>query len=158
MIRHRSVRVNQTCRPDSVLETTPHADLIATLVCRVDKRDEEQKKIVCSTCAKFALDLLSGIHKITVEIDNNNNATDQLPPVLPLDLIEYPHRQLALCLQQQRSRIVSAFGEQRMRSCGLSKSDLGVKESENYLVVIKRKQITHCEQRNEEVQLLTLGT
>ena len=49
---------------------------------------DDGKKLVITTYATFALELVVGISKIIVERDMQNNASNELPSVLPLDILQ----------------------------------------------------------------------
>ena len=82
----------------------------AFVVTEMDKLDDPTKAIVISTFSKFALSLVSGISKIVVERDIQNNATADLPPVLPITMMDFSSRSLALCLERHKSRLINALG------------------------------------------------
>ena len=71
----------------------------AFVVTEMDKLDDPNKAIVVSTYANFALNLVCGITSIVVERDMQNNATDDLPPLLPIKILDFSSRELAVCLE-----------------------------------------------------------
>jgi hypothetical protein len=79
----------------------------ALVVTEMDKLDNPSKAIVVSTYANFALNLVCGIASIVVERDMQNNAADKLPPVLPIKMLDFTSRELAvLCLERHTNRLL----------------------------------------------------
>ena len=82
----------------------------AFVVTEMDRLDDPSKAIVVSTYANFALYLICGISKIVVERDMQNNAAADLPPVLPIKMLDFSSSSLALCLDRHKSRLQNLIG------------------------------------------------
>lgn len=78
----------------------------AFVVTEMDKLDDPKKAIVVSTFANFALNLVCGISSIVAERDMQNNAADELPPVLPIKMLDFSSRELAVCLERHKNRLL----------------------------------------------------
>ena len=66
---------------------------------------------IVSTVANFSLQIVVGISKVCAERDNQNSSTQQLPPVLPLDLCTILSRDFICSLEQQRIRLKQKFSD-----------------------------------------------
>ena len=67
---------------------------------------------IVSTIANFALQTVDALSNIVAERDaKNNSATDEVPPVLPVDLCNMNARDFNSALQQQRIRLRGKFTE-----------------------------------------------
>jgi hypothetical protein len=76
-----------------------------------DDRDMATNNNIVSTIANFSLQIVVGISKVCAERDNQNNSTQQLPPVLPLDLCSLFPRDFICCLEQQRIQLKQMFSD-----------------------------------------------
>jgi hypothetical protein len=76
-----------------------------------DDRDMATRNNIVTTIANFSLQIVVGISKVCAERDNQNNSTQQLPPVLPLDLCSLLPRDFICCLEQQRIRLKQMFSD-----------------------------------------------
>lgn len=78
-----------------------------------DDAAKEMHDNVISTIANFSLQIVVGISKVCAERDDqNNSSTDELPPVLPLDLCTVHARDFTACLQLQRIRLRQTFSDE----------------------------------------------
>jgi hypothetical protein len=68
-------------------------------------------KRIVSTIANFSLQMVVGISKICAERDSQNHSTQQLPPVLPLDLCSILPRDFISSLERQRIRLKQKFSD-----------------------------------------------
>jgi hypothetical protein len=80
-----------------------------------DVADENQVyDRIIATIGQFALQLLIGVQKVIAERDAENNAADELPVVLPLDLFSVNSRLFTSALQKQRIRLLQKLNEEEV--------------------------------------------
>mgnify|MGYP003321281629 CR=1 FL=1 len=70
-----------------------------------DNADRAKHQEIVSSFANFGLQIVTGVMKIVVERDARNSGTEEIPPVLPLDLFNVNSRLFTASLQQQRIRL-----------------------------------------------------
>ena len=80
------------------------------------EEDEESYDKVITTYATFALDVIRGTSDIVVERDMRNNASTELPPVIPLELLKLSSRQFASLLEKQKWRLSFKFTNEEIES------------------------------------------
>ncbi|KAG7370224.1 hypothetical protein IV203_027970 [Nitzschia inconspicua] len=78
--------------------------------------DKEAHDCIISTIANFSLQLVSGISKVCAERDNRNNSGDHLPPLLPLNCVEYFRETLCLVWKIKESDLGTNFQRQRWKT------------------------------------------
>jgi hypothetical protein len=71
---------------------------------------------VIGTVGKLFVGAADGISRINGERDETNKATDELPPVLPLELCRIDMRQFVKLQQSQRDRLLPFFGDDGIES------------------------------------------
>ena len=91
------------------------------------KANEETRSVynsVVHTVAYFSLQVVAGISKVVAERDAQNSATEELPPVLPIDLCSMSSREFTAALQQQKVRLNKKFTEEEIEKIGKQFRDL----------------------------------
>ena len=73
--------------------------------------DKETHDQVIRTVGFFALQVVVGVRKIVVEQDSKNTPSDEMPPVLPMDLSAMNSRDFTALLQKQRLQLRQKFTE-----------------------------------------------
>ena len=74
--------------------------------------EDDELKVVFQTVAGFGIDLVSGIHSIVAERAMQNNAAEELPPVLPLELRDLTFGSLKTMLDRHGDALVHNFGDE----------------------------------------------
>jgi hypothetical protein len=79
------------------------------------KTDEDQStfQLLVDTIANFFLDLIEGASKIVAERGMDNNAAEEIPPVLPLELCAMSTNDFAELLAKQQTRISHTLTSQK---------------------------------------------
>lgn len=67
---------------------------------------------IASTVANFSLEFVVGVSKIVAERNSVNKASDQLPPICPLDLCSMDTRLFTASLKHQRRRLRQCFNDE----------------------------------------------
>jgi hypothetical protein len=91
--------------------------------------DEETRSVYNSlvhTIAIFSLQFVAGITKVVAERDEANSATDELPPVLPLELCSFSARDFTTSLQQQKIRLNKKLTDEEIEQIGKEFRELRV--------------------------------
>ena len=83
---------------------------------RISTNEDERAAYgeIISTVAQFSLQIVVGTSKVCAERDNQNSSSDELPPVLPLDLCCVHARDFTACLGQQRLRLKQTFSDEEV--------------------------------------------
>jgi hypothetical protein len=76
--------------------------------------DNEVHDRIIATVGQFALQLVIGMQKVIAERDAENNAADELPVVLPLDLFSVNSRLFTSALQKQRIRLLQKLNDEEV--------------------------------------------
>ena len=78
------------------------------------RADENQTtfQLLVETIVNFWLDLIEGTSKLVAERGMDNNAAEEIPPVLPIELCALSKRNFGLLLAKQQTRIGHTFANQ----------------------------------------------
>ncbi len=114
--------------------------------------DMEAHDNIVSTIANFSLQMVVGISDVCAERDNLNSATDELPPVLPLDLCAVLSRDFVSCLQQQRIRLRQKFSDEDVENIDeqFRKLRLAFKEQSGFSQMLHNAQACSAVQSFEQ--------
>lgn len=103
-------------------------------MCEVDQ--------IVSTVANFSLEIMVGVSKIVAERNSVNKASDQLPPVRPLDLCSMDTRLFTASLQHQRRRLRQCFNDEEIEQIDQQFRNLriAVREEKGLATILEKEQ------------------
>jgi hypothetical protein len=112
------------------------------------------------TIANFLLDLIEGISKIVAKRGMDNNAAEDIPPVLSLELCALSHRDFGMLLEKQGARLRHTFMSQEIEMideqfCKSEACLLGASVNQNSLDALRGVQsMKECWSSLDEYNLL----
>ena len=99
-------------RSDDVLDFLKDAGTFVTDL--FDTLQVSGKMLVIRSVAECILTMVQGINNVVAERDANNNIADELPPVMPHELVKLRGRDMAAIIVVQRERLQETFTAQRI--------------------------------------------